>query len=247
MTGSFLLLSCNRPRSVSFRRPSPLFLPVDQQRGALRGGPHRLRLNLGRKSRPSAPSSSAAEVLQRRLRGSAQPAPAEHGRSAGPPQERHPRPRSQDLGGQGGRARQTGCARGRSGWSAQFLFLAQLHCFKERVRKMRIASCTTSAPAARAQRAETPELRNRASATFFCVLYKIYAAGPACGPRPRARTPGPWEDDGKVHHGPASLPSGKNQTRHLDALDAADKTAAYEGGGGGGGATIIFRVGAVKC
>ena len=60
-----------------------------------------------------------------------------------------------------------------------------------------------------------------------------------------ARTPGPWEDDGKIHHGPASLPSGKNQTRHLDALDAADKTAAYEGGGGGGGATIIFRVGAV--
>ena len=93
----------------------------------------------------------------------------------------------------------------------------------------------------------TPESRNRASATFFCVLYKIYAAGPAGGPRPRARTPGPWEDDGKVHHGPASLPSGKNQTRHLDALDAADKTAAYEGGGGGGGATIIFRVGAVKC
>ena len=80
---------------------------------------------------------------------------------------------------------------------------------------------------------------------FFFVLYKIYAAFPAGGPRPHARTPGPWEDDGKVHHGPASLPSGKNQTRHLDALDAADKTAAYEGGGGGGGATIIFRVGAV--
>ena len=110
VTASFLLLNCNRPRSVSFRRPSPLFLPVDQQRGALRGGPHRLRLNLGRKSRPSAPSSAAAEVVQRRLRGSAQTAPAELGGSAGPPQERHPRPRSQDLGGQGGRKRQTGCA-----------------------------------------------------------------------------------------------------------------------------------------
>ena len=58
-----------------------------------------------------------------------------------------------------------------------------------------------------------------------------------------AHPKGPWENDGKVHHGPETLPSGKNQTRHLDALDAADKTAAYEGGGGGGGATIIFRVG----
>ena len=58
-----------------------------------------------------------------------------------------------------------------------------------------------------------------------------------------AHPEGPWDDDGKVHHGPETLPSGKNQTRHLDALDAADKTAVYEGGGGGGGATIIFRVG----
>ena len=53
---------------------------------------------------------------------------------------------------------------------------------------------------------------------------------------------GSWDDNGKVHHGPETLPSGQNQTRHLDALDAADKTTVYEGGGGGGGATFIFRV-----
>ena len=109
-----------------------------------------------------------------------------------------------------------------------------------------MASCTTSAPDARAQRAETPQSRNLASATFFACCTKFMQPAPPADPD-HARTPGPWEDDGKIHHGPASLPSGKNQTRHLDALDAADKTAAYEGGGGGGGATIIFRVGAVKC
>ena len=196
-------------------RSSRFLISVDQQRGALRGGPHRLCIGLIHHRRPPPSAASATEVVQRRsarlflLRRPAQLAPAEHGKSAVPPEERHPRPRGQDLGCQRGRKRQTGCARDRFG-SVLFVIF-----------------CIVTRNFGRGK------------------LNKLYETSSADRTYSIARPKGPWDDDGKVHHGPESLPSGKNQTRHLDALDAADKTAAYEGGGGGGGATIIFRVGRV--
>ena len=100
-----------------------LSISVDQQRGALRGRPHDNCLNRRRRRPPpsatAAEAASATKILRRRrgsrrlilLRGSPQLAPAEYGESAGPPQERHPRARGEDLGGERGRERQTGCAR----------------------------------------------------------------------------------------------------------------------------------------